>query len=61
MAVRSADVLADAMASWPMVQDRGIVIFDDYEWRFFTDAVDLPKLGVDEFLSVQAGQYRVLH
>jgi predicted O-methyltransferase YrrM len=58
---RSADVQADAVFSWPIVQDGGIVIFDDYEWTFFPDEIDRPKLGVDTFLSVHTGQYRELH
>jgi hypothetical protein len=29
----SADVLSDAVLTWPMVSTNGIVIFDDYEWR----------------------------
>jgi hypothetical protein len=41
----SADVLADAAFSWPMIQDRGIIIFDDYEWTFFADAIDNPNSG----------------
>ena len=56
----SADVQSDAVFSWPMVRDGGIVIFDDYEWTFFADEVERPKLGIDSFLSVHAGQYREL-
>jgi predicted O-methyltransferase YrrM len=57
----SADVQADAVLSWPMIQDRGIVIFDDYDWSFFPDEIDRPKLGVDTFLSLRPDQYRELH
>ncbi|PZV33240.1 class I SAM-dependent methyltransferase [Mesorhizobium kowhaii] len=57
----SADVQADAVFSWQMVRDGGIIIFDDYEWTFFPDEVDRPKLGIDTFLSVHAGQYRELY
>ncbi|TGQ66724.1 hypothetical protein EN829_018920 [Mesorhizobium sp. M00.F.Ca.ET.186.01.1.1] len=57
----SADVQLDAVLSWPMVRDGGIVIFDDYEWTFFANEVDRPKLGIDSFLSVHAGQYRELY
>lgn len=57
----SADVQSDAVFSWPMVRDGGIVIFDDYEWTFFANEVERPKLGIDSFLSVHAGQYRELY
>jgi predicted O-methyltransferase YrrM len=57
----SADVLSDAMLAWPMVRDRGIVIFDDYEWSFYPNAAATPKPAVDAFLFVQAGRFRELH
>jgi predicted O-methyltransferase YrrM len=57
----SADAQADAVSCWPMVRDRGIVIFDDYEWTLFPDEIDRPKLGIDAFLSVRNDQYCVLH
>jgi len=57
----SADVRADAEGAWPLVRPGGIVIFDDYEWAFFPDEVDRPKLGVDAFLAAHAGGYCELH
>jgi predicted O-methyltransferase YrrM len=57
----SADVEADAESTWPMLNDRAIVIFDDYEWSFFPNEVDRPKLGIDAFLLAHAGRYRELH
>jgi hypothetical protein len=57
----SADVQADAVLSWPMIQGGGVVIFDDYEWTFFPNEIDRPKLGIDTFLSVHTNQYRELH
>jgi predicted O-methyltransferase YrrM len=57
----SADVLADAVSCWPMIRAGGIVIFDDYEWVFFSNEIDHPKAGVDAFLSEHPGQYRELH
>ncbi|MFD2057810.1 hypothetical protein ACFSQT_33425 [Mesorhizobium calcicola] len=49
------------MFSWQMVRDGGIIILDDYEWTFFPDEIDHPKLGIDTFLAVHAGQYRELY
>jgi predicted O-methyltransferase YrrM len=57
----SMDAQADAVFSWPMVRDRGIVIFDDYEWKLLPDEIDRPKVGIDAFLSVRKDQYCVLH
>jgi len=58
---RSVDVRSDATLSWPMVRERGIVIFDDYEWDLAPDPAERPALGVDAFLSDIAGAYRELH
>lgn len=57
----SDDVRADAEGVWPLLRPGGIIIFDDYEWSFFPDAVDRPKLGVDAFLAARAREYRELH
>jgi len=58
---KSADALSDAVLTWPMVRPRGIVIFDDYEWKMLPDEIDRPKLGIDGFLAVHARQYRELY
>ena len=57
----SADVLADAVASWQMLDEGGLIIFDDYEWSFFAEQSDRPKLGIDAFHTRHRGEYRELH
>ena len=57
----SAEVLSDTVMVWTMVRNRGIVIFDDYEWSVLPEELDRPKLAIDSFLAVHAGQYRLLH
>lgn len=57
----SADVLSNAVMVWPMMRNGGIVIFDDYEWSVLPDELDRPKLAIDSFLRIHAGQYRELH
>lgn len=56
----SADVLSDAVLSWALLRDRGLIIFDDYEWTYYPDALAMPKPAVDAFLAVQRGRYREL-
>jgi predicted O-methyltransferase YrrM len=58
---RSADVELDAMLSWPMVREGGLVIFDDYEWSLAPEPAERPRLGIDSFLSGHTGEYRELH
>ena len=57
----AADVYSDATLTWPLMEDGGIVIFDDYEWPLMDDVRERPKLGIDAFLAAVAGQYRELH
>jgi len=45
----SADVQSDAVLSWPMVRERGIIVFDDYEWPLSETAIERPKPGIDGF------------
>lgn len=57
----SADVLSDAVLSWALLRDRGLIIFDDYGWTFYPDAIATPKPAVDAFLAAHRGRYRELH
>jgi predicted O-methyltransferase YrrM len=57
----SADVQSDAVLSWPLLRERGIVIFDDYEWDLRAADIERPKLGVDTFLQSKRAEYRELH
>jgi hypothetical protein len=57
---RAADVYADAVLAWSLLNRRGAVIFDDYEWPHATDARDGPKLGIDSFLWNFINQYAVI-
>lgn len=55
------DVLADAVLSWKLLKDGGILIFDDYGWGIHTtDEKQKPKLGIDAFLSAYTGHYEMI-
>jgi predicted O-methyltransferase YrrM len=54
----SADVYTDATLAWPLLNDEGILIFDDYEWTLMPEENSRPKLGIDAFLSAHVGQSR---
>jgi hypothetical protein len=47
--------------SWPLLKPGGVLIFDDYRWNLYGDMLKAPKLGIDSFLNVFAGQYDLLH
>jgi predicted O-methyltransferase YrrM len=57
----SADVLSDAVLSWSLLRQGGILAFDDYEWRLRSEPHRCPKLAIDSFLAVMRGQYEELH
>lgn len=52
------DVLEDAVLSWPLLRDGGVMIFDDYLWRARESR---PGPAIDAFLGVFAGRYELLH
>ena len=56
-------VLEDAILSFPLLARRGILIFDDYNWRSSTPEISqsMPKLAIDAFLDVYKGQYDLLY
>lgn len=47
------DVLTDACMSWPLLKEKGFMVFDDYMWRpeGFT-TVQRPKIAVDSFINI---------
>jgi len=58
---RAAEVYADAIMTWSLINPGGTVIFDDYQWREMPDRLDNPGPGIDAFLIAIKGQYRVAH
>jgi predicted O-methyltransferase YrrM len=54
------DTLSDACMAWGMLKSGGVMLFDDYEWNKHPELVLNPKLGIEAFLGVYAGQYEIL-
>ena len=57
---RAADVLADAVLSWPLLKFGGIMLFDDYLWEEDPRPEHCPRMGVDAFLRCHRGWFDVL-
>ena len=55
------DVLEDAILAWPLLKTGSALTFDDYEWRDEPDPLRCPQLGIDAFLGVYEGHYRMIH
>lgn len=55
------DVLEDAVLAWPLLKTGGVLTFDDYQWRDEPDPLRCPQIGIDAFLQVYEGHYRMIH
>jgi predicted O-methyltransferase YrrM len=56
------DVLTDACMAWPLLKDRGFMVFDDYLWRppgF--DVMQRPKIAVDAFVNMFEDELQMTH
>ncbi len=57
---QAADVLSDAVLSWSLVKQDGLVCFDDYEWWIDAAPERSPKLAIDAFLATMRGRCEVV-
>jgi SAM-dependent methyltransferase len=56
------DVLVDASLAWQLLEDGGILVFDDYTWHGFGDERLLrPGPAIDAFLALVTGKHEELH
>ncbi|CAB4397985.1 hypothetical protein RhiirA1_361026 [Rhizophagus irregularis] len=46
----SCDVLNDIIISWNLLKEGGIMILDNYEWDYFEEEFNNPRLAIDSFL-----------
>lgn len=56
----AADVLSDAVLSWPLMKPGGLMCFDDYEWWIDSAPEKSPKLAIDAFLATMRGRCDVV-
>lgn len=57
----AADVLTDAVLSWPLLKENGILMFDDYLWRESNVETQNPQLGILSFMRCFEGRYEHLY
>ena len=55
------DVLTDACVAWPLLKDKGIMVFDDYLWGEQRDVLHRPKLAIDAFVNIFAEHLKPMH
>lgn len=56
----AADVLQDAVLSWPLLSKGGTMIFDDYGWGKDRPETERPQLGIDSFVSAYRDRLEVI-
>ena len=54
------DVLLDAIRGFRLLRTGGVMVFDDYLWRYYPRLRDNPAAAIHQFLKLKKGSYRVL-
>jgi len=57
---KAVNVLEDAILSWPLLKEGGLLTFDDYDWERDPNPINRPKLAIDAFLSVFETHYNLI-
>ena len=62
---QAADVLFDAVVSFELLKEMGVLIFDDYLWheKDMPDGIDVlrsPKIAIDSFLNIYARKIKII-
>jgi hypothetical protein len=54
------DVLTDAVLAWPLLKQRGVMVFDDYLWVLSGSEHERPGIGIDAFRSAFGAQMALI-
>ena len=54
-----AQVYKDCINSWKFLKNDGLLICDDYIWRFYSNLRDNPCYAINVFLSEIVGTYKL--
>ena len=57
----SCDVLSDAVLSWNLLKEGGIMIFNNYELDYFEEEYNNPRIAIDSFLRCYQRQLGVIY
>lgn len=56
----ASDVLFDAVASHHLLKPGGIIVFDDYKWKYKASPWQIPKPAIESFYFCFQDEYEVL-
>lgn len=54
------DVIVDAVKCFEMLKVGGIMVFDDYFWRHYPNAIDNPAAAINLFLRLKKGTFKII-
>jgi hypothetical protein len=54
-------VMSDAVLAWKLLKENGIMIFDDYEWDYYEEEYNNPRIAIDGFLRFYHSQIEVIY
>jgi predicted O-methyltransferase YrrM len=57
---RCDDVIIDSIKCFESLKVGGIMIFDDYFWKYYARAVDNPAAAINIFLRLKKGSYKIV-
>lgn len=56
------DVLTDACMAWPMLKQKGFMVFDDYMWKpQGFETMQRPKIAIDTFVNMFENELSIAH
>lgn len=56
----SDDVMIDAIKSFALLKPKGIMIFDDYFWKYYNNDLENPGSAINLFLKLKKNQFKIL-
>lgn len=56
-----SDVVMDAVYAWDKLRVGGMMILDDYFWRYYANDFDNPGAAINAFLRIKTGSWQVVH
>lgn len=57
---RSGDVIVDAFKSFELLEVGGVMVFDDYFWKYYREPKDNPAAAINAFLRLKRGSYELV-
>lgn len=54
------DVMVDAIKSFEMLKEGGLMIFDDYFWTYYSRSIDNPGGAINAFVRLKCHQFEVI-